>query len=175
MVYRYLTAVLLLVLTHPVALAQSGGSVSQGPNGTEIVVSGDEGARGFHARWGYAPAVRAGDIIVMSGVIAGPAPGDGASVEAFKGSLRRTFARLKADLAVLDASLLDVIKINTYHVWDSKYFDGDKVAHMEAVRDIKQEFMGKATPAWSAIGVSELFTDSGLVEIELTVYSPRKK
>ena len=46
---------------------------------------------------------------------------------------------------------------------------------MEAVRAIKQEFMGDATPAWTAIGVSELFTDSGLVEIELTVYAPTAK
>ena len=174
-VYRIFFAVLLCVSLLPAAAAQSKGSVTEGPNKTQVVVSGNEGARNFQARWGYAPAVRAGDLIVMSGLIAGPAPDDGIDAEAFKRSLRGAFTQMKQDLAVLGASLEDVIRINSYHVWNSKFFDGDKVAHMEAVRDVKQEFMGSATPAWTAIGVSELFTESGLVEIELTVYSPQKR
>lgn len=170
--YRFIFAGLLLVFVQPAALAQS---VAPGPNGTQIVISGDERARGFHAHWGYAPAIRAGDVIVMSGVIAGPAPDDGTDAEAFKRSLRRTFAQMKQDLAAVGASLKDVVRINTYHVWESQYFDGTKVEHMEAIREVKQEYMGKATPAWTAIGVSGLFTDSGLVEIELTLYAPKAK
>ena len=173
MAYRCFTAVFLFVFSLSAALAQEEGSTTAGPNKTQVVVSGNEGARNFQARWGYAPAVRAGDLIVMSGLIAAPAPNDGIDAEAFKRGLRRAFAQMKQDLSVLGASLEDVIRINSYHVWNSKFFDGDKVAHMEAVRDVKQEFMGSATPAWTAIGVSELFTASGLVEIELTVYSPK--
>ena len=145
--------------------SQAQNRVMDGPNGTQVVVSENEGARAFQERWGYAPAIRAGDMILMSGVIAGVAPDDGTDAEAFKRGLRRSFG-------ALDASFEDVVKINTYHVFDSDYFDGNKMAHMEAVREVKVEVMGDVTPAWSAIGVSELFTDSGLVEIELTVYAP---
>lgn len=162
----------ILLTTLPLDELQAQGRVIDGPNGTRVVVSGNEGARAFQERWGYAPAIRAGDMILMSGVIAGTAPGDGTDAEAFKRGLRRSFAALEENLAALDASFEDVVKINTYHVFDSEYFDGDKMAHMEAVREVKVEVMGDVAPAWSAIGVSELFTDSGLVEIELTVYAP---
>lgn len=121
-------------------------------------------------RRGCAPAIRAGDFIVMAGLIAGPAPDEGTGVEAFQAGLRRTFAALEQHLAALDATFTDVVMITSYHVFDSAYFDGDKAAHVEAVRAIKEEAMGAARPTWTAIGVSELFTDSGLVEIELTVF-----
>ncbi|MEL7311195.1 MAG: Rid family hydrolase [Pseudomonadota bacterium] len=166
--------VLSLSLLASASAHSQSSTTTDGPNGTQVVVSGNEGARAFHSRWGYAPAVRAGDLIVLSGVIAGPAPGDGRDAEAFKRSLVRTFENLEEHLQALDASLEDVIRVNSYHVWDSPYFDGDKLAHMEAVRDVKNQFMKTATPAWTAIGVSELFTESGLVEIELTVYAPIK-
>ncbi|MEM9304958.1 MAG: Rid family hydrolase [Pseudomonadota bacterium] len=156
------------------AAAETGATVVERPNGTRAVVAANEGARAFHDRWGYSPAVEAGGLILMAGAIAGPAPDDGTDVEAFKRSLRRTFASFEESLEALGATFADVARINTYHVWDSAYFDGDKMAHMEAVRAVKQEFMGAAKPAWTAIGVSELFTDSGLVEIELTVLAPKR-
>ena len=164
--------ILVLLLVLP-AIGLSESQSVAGPNNTRIVVAADEGARAFHQQWGYAPAIRAGDYIVLSGIIAGPPPDGGTDVDAFKGSLRRTFARLQQHLEALDASLADVIRLNTYHVFNSPYFQGSKLEHMEAVRAVKQEFMGSVTPTWTAIGVSELFTDSGLVEIEITAYAPK--
>lgn len=164
--------ILLVLLLSFKAHSQTDQSTREGNNNTRIAIASDEGSRDFQARWGYAPAVRTGDYIHMSGLIAGPAGSEGTDAEAFKNSLRRTFKSLQGILRSLDASLEDVIKINTYHVFTSPHFDGDKLAHMEAVRDVKTEFMGNATPTWTAIGVSELFTDNGLVEIELTVYAP---
>ncbi|MDJ0653955.1 MAG: Rid family hydrolase [Xanthomonadales bacterium] len=165
--------ILLLLLILP-ATAWTETQTIAGANDTRIVVAADEGARAFHQQWGYAPAIRAGDFVVLSGIIAGPPPDAGTDVDAFKASLRRTFARLQQHLNALDASFDDVIKLNTYHVFKSPYFAGTKLEHMEAVRAIKQEFIGSATPTWTAIGVSELFTDSGLVEIEITAYAPVK-
>ena len=127
--------VILVLLASTSAYAQSSTAV-EGHNGTQVVISGDEGSREFHSRWGYAPAVRAGDLIVLSGVIAGPAPDDGRDAEAFKRSLVRTFQALEQHLRTLDASLEDVIRVNSYHVWDSPYFEGDKLEHMEAVREV---------------------------------------
>jgi len=179
-VYRPLTAlVVMLMALHGFAQTNAGpnqaseGRVVEGANGTQVLISPNEGARAFQQRWGYAPAIRAGDWIYLSGVIAGPAPDEGTDVAAFERGLRRTFAALEQTLAALDASFEDVIKINTYHVFDSDYFNGSKLEHMEAVRQVKVEMMGDHTPTWSAIGVSELFSDAGLVEIELTVYAPQ--
>ena len=48
----------------------------------------------------------------------------------------------------------------------------------ELFKPVIEQKVGKGTlsrdttPAWSAIGVAELFSDAGLVEIELTVYAP---
>jgi len=171
---RFAHALIVLTSLIPATtMGQTTSSVIEGHNGTRIVVDGHEGSRAFQARWGYAPAIQAGDLIVMSGVIAGPGPDAGTDAEAYKRGLRRAFDRLRQNLKSLDASFADVIKINTYHVFDSAYFDGDKMAHMEAVREVKQVYMGSTTPAWTAIGVSELFSDAGLVEIELTVYKPQ--
>lgn len=172
---KHLSMTFMIVTLSLVWADARASTVAEGPNGTQVVVAGNEGARAFHSQWGYAPAVRAGEFIVLSGVIAGPAPDDGRDVEAFKRSLVRTFQNLEEHLRALDASLEDVIRVNSYHVWDSPYFEGDKLAHMEAVRDVKNQFIKTATPAWTAIGVSELFTDSGLVEIELTVYVPNER
>ncbi len=172
---KHFLSVLMLLGIWSVAYAQTPDSVREGPNNTRVAVSSHEGARNFQAHWGYSPAVRSGDYIHMSGVIAGPTGNEPIDGEAFKDSLRGSFSALNAVLKSLDASLADVVKIHTYHVFKSAYFSGDKLAHMEAVRTVKNEFMGDATPAWTAIGVSELFTDSGLVEIELTVYAPLKK
>lgn len=171
---RVLTLFLALALANTGVSAQAKDTVVDGRNGTRIVVAGDEGARSFQQQWGYAPAVEAGGFVFLSGAIAGPASDEGIDTEAFKQGLRRTFASLAKRLEALDVSFADVVKINTYHVYESAYFDGDKMAHMEAVRAVKEEFMGDATPAWSAIGVSELFSDEGLVEIELTLYAAGK-
>lgn len=167
-------AMLFLAVASFAALAQESSHVKEGRNGTAVVVSGNEGARNFHSRWGYAPAVRAGDLIVMAGLIAGPAPGDGKDADAFKRGLTQTFMALQQELKPLGVTLDDAIKLNTYHVFDSPWFEGDKMAHMEAVREVKTTFMGGANATWTAIGVSELFSDSGLVEIEVTLYAPQE-
>ena len=44
-------------------------------------------------------------------------------------------------LAILGASFDDVIKITTYHVFKSEYFDGDKLAHLETVAKVKDVYI----------------------------------
>ncbi|MEM7704252.1 MAG: Rid family hydrolase [Pseudomonadota bacterium] len=167
-----LMIVLILLYLAPVQ-AQEKNQAEDSNGDRTVAVAASQGARDFQASWGYAPAVRTGDYIHMSGVIAGPPGSEPIGAEAFKESLRRSFADLETTLQSLDASLKDVVRINSYHVFSSPYFTEGKLAHMAAIRDVKREFMGTETPAWTAIGVSELFTDTGLVELELTVYAPQ--
>lgn len=156
-----------------VCLAQQPTTL-EGPNGTQFVIAGDAGARAFHEKWHYAPAVRAGDNIYLSGLIAGPAANDGTDAGAYERGLHRAFKRIGEHLAILGASFDDVIKITTYHVFKSEYFDGDKLAHLETVAKVKDVYIKSGPyPAWTAIGVAQLFADSGLVEIEITAYAPQ--
>ncbi|MDC8014875.1 Rid family hydrolase [Tahibacter soli] len=57
----------------------------------------------------YAPAVRVGDTVIVSGIPAGP----GADYEA---QIRAMFVRLKSTLEAAGATLDDVVEIETFHV-----------------------------------------------------------
>ena len=49
---------------------------------------------------------------------------------------------------------------------------GDKAAHINAFMAVKDEYLPPPYAAWTAIGVSELFPNRGLVEIQITAYAP---
>lgn len=123
--------------------------------------------------YGYAGAYRAGDFVYLSGVVAGAPDSEPLDAEAFKDSLRRAFRYAEQNLNAAGGEMSDVIDVVTFHVWDSPLFSGDKNAHLAAVADVKREFIPEPHPAWTAIGVSELVPDNGLVEIRLIAYSPQ--
>ena len=124
----------------------------------------------------FASAVRAGDFVFLSGTISGAFVGDSPiGEEEFKKDLRARFNYLETSLKAAGASFDDVVKITTYHVFDSKWVTLNKVEQVRAVADVKNEFIPAPHPAWTAIGTSELFSDRGLVEIELTAYAPLEK
>lgn len=104
----------------------------------------------------YAPAVRVGDTVIVSGIPAGP----GATYEE---RVRRLFERLKATLAAAGASLDDVVEITTYHrePSDSAAFraEFDKFAAIHGAT-----FRG-GYPAWTAVGTTALLADGAPVEL----------
>ncbi|MEO1136509.1 MAG: Rid family hydrolase [Pseudomonadota bacterium] len=132
----------------------------------------DARQKAAHDRWGFAGAYRAGDFVYLSGVVAGAWQGDPINEEEFKETLRQTFNRADEVFEAAGADIEDVVEIISFHVWDSPLFDGDKIAHLRAVADVKREFMSEPDPAWSAIGVSELLPDAGLVELRMVAYAP---
>jgi enamine deaminase RidA (YjgF/YER057c/UK114 family) len=129
----------------------------------------------LYGDWHFAPARRVGDFVFLSGVVAGPRQGEGKSVEAFKGQVRRAFAALQGSLTAAKVTFADVVELQTFHVFASAHFDGAKQAHLDAFRAVKDEFMKPPYPTWTAIGVEALVPDSGLVEIKLTAYAPAKR
>lgn len=104
----------------------------------------------------YAPAVRVGDTVIVSGIPAGP----GATYEE---RVRRLFEHLKATLATAGASLDDVVEITTYHrePSDSAAFraEFDKFAAIHGAT-----FRG-GYPAWTAVGTTALLADGAPVEL----------
>ncbi len=131
------------------------------------------------SRWAYenikyAPARRVGDLLFVSGVIAGKQPGMDNDVEAYKAGLRRAFAHLQKTLEASGATFDDVVMINSFHVFDSPHFKGTKAEHFAAVSAVKDEFMKAPHPAWTAVGTTGLLSDEGLVEIQLIARVPAK-
>jgi enamine deaminase RidA (YjgF/YER057c/UK114 family) len=121
----------------------------------------------------FSPGVRAGDYIFLSGVVSG-AFGDELPInkEQFKETLRRSFAAMEAILLAANADMNSIVKITTYHVFDSPLISIDKSAQVQSVAEVKSEFMDEPHSAWTAIGATALLPDKGLVEIDVVAYAP---
>ena len=141
-----------------------------GSHGTAIIATAQD--KELSEQYHYSMAYRAGDFMFFSGVVA-EAPGENpATPEEFQQDLRRSFNDIKKTLAAAGADFNQVVKLTTFHVFDSPHFNGDKVAHINAFMTVKDEFLPAPWTAWTAIGISELFPDRGLVEIQMIVHVP---
>ena len=141
-----------------------------GTHGTAIIATAADKA--LTDQYHYSAAYRAGDFVIFSGVVAEPPGENPATPEEFQQDLRRAFSDLKKTLAAAGADFNQVVKMTTFHVFDSPHFQGDKGAHIGAFMTVKDEFLPAPYTAWTAIGISELFPDRGLVEIQLIVHAP---
>lgn len=126
----------------------------------------------LYGDWHFAPARRVGDFVFLSGVVV--RQGEPKTVEGFKAQLRRAFTAIQGRLAAAKLTFADVVELDTFHVFESPHFEGTKQEHFDAVRAVKDEFIKPPYPTWTAIGVESLVGDTGLVEIKVTAYAPRK-
>ena len=109
-----------------------------------------------HDNFHYAPAVRVGNTVYASGVVsANPDPTE---------QFREIFQRLTIVLEAAGSSLEDVVEMTTFHV--------DMDAHVAAFQAVKDEFFTENYPAWTAIGVEQLFSPPFLVEVKVTAVVP---
>jgi enamine deaminase RidA (YjgF/YER057c/UK114 family) len=150
--------------TYPKILPATGG---------EVVIP-SERAQGGYDRIHYAPARRAGDYLYISGVIAGPRPGEGRDVAAFKDQVRRAFQAIEATLKAEGLTFADVVMINSFHVWNGPGFTGDREAQFATFSAAKDEFMPPPHPAWTAVGTTGLLAPDGVVEIQMIAYAPQR-
>lgn len=116
--------------------------------------------------YGFSPAVRAGDFIFVSGVVAGVAKDTEATPEALEAGYERAFDRLGEILAAAGADWSDVVEMTTYHT--------ELTAQFQAISRTKNRRISEPYPAWTAIDVDRLLPDNGVTEIRLTVYKPRR-
>ena len=121
----------------------------------EILMPESEGGRAFFEQYGFAEAVRVGNHLYLSGVVAGEAEGITLE-ESLDGTMR--YAGSILERAGYDWD--DVVDITTYHV--------DLPASIETVAEVKKRFIPGATHAWTAIDIDRLYPDNGLVEIKIT-------
>ena len=122
----------------------------------------DPEARAFQEAVGFSDAVVHGDTIHLSGVVAAPMEGEQGLVPAYE----RAFARMDATLKRLGASWDDVIVFDTFHA------NGKMGAQLIELVEVKNRYIKAPFPAWTAVGVTELYEPTGVTEIRLTVRKP---
>jgi len=119
-----------------------------------VMDSDPEGAR-FQAEWGYASAIRVGDTIYLSGVVAGVREGETDLTLGYE----RAFKRIGETLKSAGASWDDVIDITTFHT--------DLTTQMPAIVAVKNRYIKAPFPAWTAIQVARLIPTNGITEIKI--------
>src|SRR5260221_6835146 len=95
----------------------------------------------------YAPAVRIGDQILISGIIGADA--EGRLPPDFRGQAENVFTTLEAILKTAEATPHHLASLNSYHFVD---FDGQ----VRALVDIKAKRIRPPHPAWTGGGVTQL-------------------
>lgn len=127
-----------------------------------VLMPTDREALTLQSQYGFADAVRAGDVIYLSGVVAAPLPGEKGLVPAYE----RAFARIAETLKRAGASWDDVVDMTTYHT--------DFDAQITDLAIVKDRYVKAPFPAWTAIQISRLFEPTAVTEIKVTVYKPKR-
>ena len=151
---RLLSAGLLLIVVFLAPVSAQGDSEK---SRTIFVPEGWEGAYEF----GYAPVVRIGDKVIVSGI---PAGGEGSYEE----KIRRMYTRAKQLLEAAGATIEDVVELSSYHVGatDSAKFGQEFSRYIK----VHREFFGDHRPAWTAVGTPALLDPSAPVEVRFVAY-----
>lgn len=111
----------------------------------------------------YTDAVRAGDLLFISGCV--PTDGEGNVVggDDVVAQTRQTLENIRAILSAAGATPADVVKVTTFLT------DIDDRA---AINPARQEFFGEARPASTLIEISRLAIPGIKVEIEAVAVVP---
>jgi reactive intermediate/imine deaminase len=111
----------------------------------------------------YTDAVRAGNLLFVSGCVALDADGNLVGEGDVEAQARQVFSNIGLSLAAAGASFADVVKVTTFLT------DVDDRARINPVR---QEFFGDARPASTLVEVSALVLPELLIEVEAVAVLP---
>lgn len=104
---------------------------------------------------GYSRAVRAGDVIAVTGTVGVEA--DGSFAPTLEAQARRALTIIRAAIEALGGSLTDVVRTRMY-VTD--------ISQWEEVGRVHGEFFAEIRPATTMVEVNRLIDASAVVEIE---------
>ncbi len=113
----------------------------------------------------FSQANRVGDTIWVSGQVGvddNLVPASGMAAQA-----RLAFENLKRTLAVAGASLSDVVELTTFHI--------DLRGEMDEFTKVKDEYISRDYPAWTAVGVTQLALPELRVEIRAVAVAESSK
>ncbi len=124
--------------------------------GRTIVVP--PGAESEYDDWHYAPAIRVGDTVILSGI-------PGRRGDPGTPPYQRLFERARQLLEASGATLADVVELNSFHTDVS-----DHVSFRAAFKDFSAahatHFKG-GYPAWTAVGTTALLAEGATVELRV--------
>jgi 2-iminobutanoate/2-iminopropanoate deaminase len=111
----------------------------------------------------YADAVRAGELLFVSGVV--PVDAEGALVggDDVVAQARRVFENLGAVLAAAGAGPADVVKVTVFLM---------DVDDRPLINPVRQEFFGETRPASTLVEISRLAIPGAKLEIEAVAIVP---
>ena len=112
----------------------------------------------MYDRFHFAPAVRAGDLLLCSGQIGIGA--DGAAPADLDKQFTLAFEAVKEILAEAKLDFSDVVEMTTFHV--------GLLQQLRVFSAVKDRYLPEPFPAWTAIGVSELAFPGGVCEVRVT-------
>ena len=122
----------------------------------EIIVP--EEAKSSYETWGYAPAVKAGNTIYVSGVVSF-LEGEGSYEERYARGFKTALNWIGKVLNEGGASLDDVVDITSFHT--------DLQRQLDVAIKVRMEIMSPPHPAWTAVGTTALATPDGVTEIKV--------
>jgi len=111
----------------------------------------------------YADAVRAGDLLFVSGCV--PVDGDGKLVggDDVVAQAEQVFENIGAVLTAAGASARDVVKVTVFLT---------DIDDRPSINPVRQRFFGEARPASTLIEVSKLAVPGAKLEIEAIAVAP---
>jgi enamine deaminase RidA (YjgF/YER057c/UK114 family) len=118
--------------------------------------------REFFEQTGIPAAVWAGNTLRLTGHT-GDAP-DGSYPSSLEDQLRATFRNIELTLVEAGVGWADVVTLTAYHV--------GLLEQTEMVLRVAAEFLELPYPAWTAVGVTELFVPEALIEISCVAERP---
>ncbi|WP_297736923.1 Rid family hydrolase [uncultured Maricaulis sp.] len=119
-----------------------------------------EGAEHFR----MSSAVRAGDRLYLSGVVGYIRLSEARTPDAYEAAIRDAFERAGTVLASAGCDWHDVVEVTSFHV--------DMREHQEIFRAVREEFITEQPwPAWSGIGVEQLWSDALFVEMRIVAHT----
>ncbi len=133
-----------------------GGCASAPPAMKIAVVPESLNAR--YEQFQYAPAVRAGNLLFLSGVVATVTEADHGQIEP---AIERAFDEIELVLSEAGASWRDVVDVTSYMT--------DLDRQIGPLWAIKGRRVSAPYPAWTAIGVDRLYGgETAIIEIKVT-------
>jgi len=123
-------------------------------NRKEVVIP--QGQEVYYEQFHFAPAIKDGNRLYCSGVIGVGA--DGKPPADPEAQFVCAFESVSQVLAAAGVSFTQVIEITTFHVGLQQ--------HLTTFMKVKDRYLDKPYPAWTAIGITELAFLGGLGDIK---------
>jgi 2-iminobutanoate/2-iminopropanoate deaminase len=115
-----------------------------------------------------------GDVrwVIVGGQISADEHGRTIGVGDIALQTRNVFENIKKVLAEADATMADIVKLNTYYVFDGK---GDEIREFwERMTNVRMEYIADPGPAATAIRVMGLAFPDLLIEVEAIAVVPAR-